>query len=888
MSSSKLKTVSCRVLPNTSSIQYRASINKAIRNKNRNEFQTIRQTILTQHDVTKYLNIITFGEYNPDEEASILLCCTLGHADMLVMILTDKHICSQPRLLKEQRLVKACIQYNHESCLKALAKFYSENALYYDKSSCEDFLETTITQSQTQLFEYVHKNFCHKLPSGEVKTIGFNLLRNAIHKVTDQQKFKLIFQYITKHLIKEPIDTILRRSNGCLSQLFEYPKHHIDNIKMIIDLTGDMNKDNWYTKCESKLYINAILEGDPNTIKKCFQYNKLAHQWSDDKIGYLLAKVLHKEQSSPLDDRRSSCKADHGDTVLNILITQYGKKKIYHIINGNPAYYREVFSTKGAFDSFTNNVKQHPELLKDKMLSYVYVDLLQSTTKLADNIYYKHLLELKYPPLHNFALAEVSSNVLRWICQNQYNYNMVKLLLHPDIFRKLVSLHINDVVSISAIYGSLLRGELSETYPTITGLELTPDEQILLEYEIILQYSRGDNSGITSQIINKQGFTLQLSTEQDESNVIERIFNILTADNREQSAFSSYRPAVQILLSNGYFQTIIREHQFLTDCLSTIEKLVLDGTSLEVIRMRHPVISVASGSLADIASHKESSMRALTPAENKLYEWLEVKYPAVDVVQRFEEFIKHLYVLYEQNPARYRDKILPAKYDQFCELIPNKEAREAANKCYYSHTIHTVIRWLTIPNPWIDPNAPFTNGRGGADFEGYEYLILTFWEAARDPKLMEEERSIELFFTALALIGRAHNWDLKNAMKQEYDDMEGDKPACLLGVKKRLFTGIPNHPCYRYCVLESDQDRINSFVYSYYKNNEEFHRNKEQIKDVIDEYSILFDEGLYPQIARYNIPDEELIKLSEMLVDGVKICKNSELYLLEFYSLLFG
>jgi len=43
------------------------------------------------------------------------------------------------------------------------------------------------------------------------------------------------------------------------------------------------------------------------------------------------------------------------------------------------------------------------------------------------------------------------------------------------------------------------------------------------------------------------------------------------------------------------------------------------------------------------------------------------------------------------------------------------------------------------------------------------------------------------------LLGRSHNWD-KDDRNEEYDDMEGDKPSCSMGVSKRLAQSIIGHP----------------------------------------------------------------------------------------------
>ena len=81
------------------------------------------------------------------------------------------------------------------------------------------------------------------------------------------------------------------------------------------------------------------------------------------------------------------------------------------------------------------------------------------------------------------------------------------------------------------------------------------------------------------------------------------------------------------------------------------------------------------------------------------------------------------------------------------------------------------------------------------------------------------ESRLSLFVEELALIGRAHNWDETrivtdaagqpildeddNPMREEYDDLEGDRPSCFSGVKRRLFQSVHGHPLFRILTQET-------------------------------------------------------------------------------------
>ncbi len=231
--------------------------------------------------------------------------------------------------------------------------------------------------------------------------------------------------------------------------------------------------------------------------------------------------------------------------------------------------------------------------------------------------------------------------------------------------------------------------------------------------------------------------------------------------------------------------------------------------------------------LRALAQDRESSMQALSEGEKKRLEKAEVHYkPLMEregIEKLFEDFRKQLVARYTKNPASVmqRDKEipLPVTWKDFQDLPLTETERAEALKAYYQHIDHTVLRYLSKPNAWMAPNAsyvyvnPDRREERWATFEEYKGLIVLLWLAAQDEIMPPQEASVEdrltLFVAELALIGRAHNWDQTRTRPghptpEQYDDLEGDKPSCYSGMKKRLFQSVLDHPLLKVMDIEQD------------------------------------------------------------------------------------
>jgi len=204
-------------------------------------------------------------------------------------------------------------------------------------------------------------------------------------------------------------------------------------------------------------------------------------------------------------------------------------------------------------------------------------------------------------------------------------------------------------------------------------------------------------------------------------------------------------------------------------------------------------VQVAAQDLRAQAQNQESSMQRLSNAEESNLKHIKEHYKQQFTRQGqdsiWDGLKQHLENKYQKNSAQdSNSQSLPLKFDATKEREP-----------YYKHPAHTAWRYLfQTPNPWMAPGAHWVSEHSASinlrDKESIAYL----WLAASDENIppiddVSLTDRIDFFINALALLGRSHNWD-KDDRNEEYDDMEGDKPSCSMGVSKRLAQSIIGHP----------------------------------------------------------------------------------------------
>ena len=256
---------------------------------------------------------------------------------------------------------------------------------------------------------------------------------------------------------------------------------------------------------------------------------------------------------------------------------------------------------------------------------------------------------------------------------------------------------------------------------------------------------------------------------------------------------------------------------------------------------------------ATLANDRESSMTALSSGEKqRLQEAIERYQPMIKNigVPHLMDALRHdLEVRYAKIPAEIvRDgdgtkQELPLSWQDFQKITLKSNERQRALEAYFQHKEHTAWRYLSKPNPWMHAQAAYVSGAEGSPdrwstFEEYQPLIAMLYLAAIDETMppidgYTIESRLTHFIDELAHIGRAHNWDEtrikvddrgeqilddnEETIEEEYDNLQGDRPSCFSGVKRRLFQSVQGHPLLTVLTLEGIAEALRDFVREHFK-----------------------------------------------------------------------
>ncbi len=268
--------------------------------------------------------------------------------------------------------------------------------------------------------------------------------------------------------------------------------------------------------------------------------------------------------------------------------------------------------------------------------------------------------------------------------------------------------------------------------------------------------------------------------------------------------------------------------------------------------------------LQQLARNNESSLIGLTTEEEARlkdvknhYKYKLEQKTTNDWMDELKETLKKRYI---KNPATVlingKSVSLPVDWSMFQNLNLQGDNLKNALTAYYQNKNHTALRYLSIPNPWINPNALYinTNTQGShAIFRGLEELIILLWTAASDEQEkpidgMTLEGRINNFIDVLAQLGRAHNWDNSrtntlSGESEEYDNLEKDKPSCYSGIKRRVFCSVVGHRLLNLVSVQKIQIEVNEFIREHLiaKINQSVEQNKPLAKAVND-YFINLDD----------------------------------------------
>jgi len=257
--------------------------------------------------------------------------------------------------------------------------------------------------------------------------------------------------------------------------------------------------------------------------------------------------------------------------------------------------------------------------------------------------------------------------------------------------------------------------------------------------------------------------------------------------------------------------------------------------------------------LSALARDRESSMTALTQGEQQRLQEMLKRYEPLLTAQGTENITKDLRQMLETRYKKNSATILvdgeaiplPLDWPAFKALNLTDDKREMALRAYYQHKDHSAWRYLSKPNPWmheaasyvyVNPDSPTERW---STFEEYLPLISVLFLAAADKETpaingYTLDARIEHFIDELAHIARAHNWDdtrfkvdaeglslldeHNNPVTEEYDNLEGDRPSCFSGVKRRLFQAVQGHPLLVFLTQETLEEEVRDFVRDHWKN----------------------------------------------------------------------
>ncbi|RUR08308.1 hypothetical protein [Legionella sp. km772] len=285
--------------------------------------------------------------------------------------------------------------------------------------------------------------------------------------------------------------------------------------------------------------------------------------------------------------------------------------------------------------------------------------------------------------------------------------------------------------------------------------------------------------------------------------------------------------------------------------------------------------------LSRLARDRESSIYALTQGEQKRLEQAIKHYKplieAAGAAEIMNDLRNYLSAHYQQNPAslvseeEVRPIELPLDFSQFRALALSPKQQEEALKAYYKNPYHSAWRYLSKPNYWMHQQASYVYVDGQdrslkwSTFAEYQFLIALCWLAAKDEAIPPTdghtlEGRIEHFIRELMLNGRAHNWNktrLNKGVWEEYDDLEGDKPSCYSGVKRRLFQSVIGHPLLKLLTDDDIKQEVRDFALSLFKTKIATLNNKEAMNEAYKEYISTLDPDSAKPLACLNFSTEE-------------------------------
>jgi hypothetical protein len=422
----------------------------------------------------------------------------------------------------------------------------------------------------------------------------------------------------------------------------------------------------------------------------------------------------------------------------------------------------------------------------------------------------------------------------------------------------------------------------------------------LLEIPEVFAYFEKSSDPLTTvaitQFVDKKLTELQIAKVHNHGDILAEDLDtwlailrhlIRKSDNNHRDL---YIADIDYIISSPSIKTIKYETG-LTLYLLALE--VRNDSIIEMLKLQFPNLEGVSQdldrqgeNLRVIADNRESSMRGLSDVEKKLLEELQAHYYRQLRVGKgvlfseFKQYLKNRYLAYPAILERNNGTRLALAFDwnefQAQAATFSHAERQNAMNAYFRHDAHTAYRWLSKPNHWINPNGQYVLHDNAhpewgyyANFEEFIPLIVCLWLAASDentPSTLENQTvadRVSFFIKSLALIGRAHNWDVTRPktdtngkiIEEECDDGQLDNPTCISGINSRISTSVVGHPLLTNLKFQMIREELHHFIHEYYVEyfgdlpNKEKRRLKDDINQMITE-----TEPASPALKKGDIP----------------------------------
>ncbi|MDI1352373.1 MAG: hypothetical protein PSV35_06330, partial [bacterium] len=621
------------------------------------------------------------------------------------------------------------------------------------------------------------------------------LLSSSLPKLNDQWKKKQAWLGIA---LTQPNDFSLLLNAG---EVLHFDKNKVFSLFAILGNTDFLDT---YTKQHNAHDVLEMIQD-----KQFYPYRKGAEHGHTDILNYLEAQVsnLTKEMISADDYAAYKNAATNGHLHILNALEQKASELVLKMIQAQ-SYYSFRFAASNGHLEVLKHLKSKAPQLFNEMIE-------------AENFSaYRKAFENKVPAVNNWLLAN-SSTCFAYAEAHMHEYGASSV--NPFIDQHIAHLRREALNMVHGVFDIRNLESQKICFYILRNLIRRNDRSLDDEIRFLLSIPSVKSLAHRELTVGQPNELLRLA---------------LTTNNQE---------AATLLINIEAVRNLAQHHDFY--------RAEINGQL----------------NLEQLSQDRESSMTALTTGEKKRFEAAINRYepqlkelgtnPTVD------ELRTQLTKRYNLNQASIIDAqgkhiILPMSFSEFQKINLNANDRELALKAYYKNKDHSAWRYLSKPNPWMHKEAEYVHkdpetSAQWSTFEEYKPLIATLWLAANDKEIQPTdghtfESRVDHFVDELALLGRAHNWNKtrinSKGKKEEFDDLEGDRPSCYSGVKRRLFQSVLGHPLILILTDDTLLEELRAFARDHFQSCIDDEK-KGALRTAFDDYIVNTEEVSIPNKA---------------------------------------